>query len=640
MIQDYNDVAERYGCNQMMEINPDEDMRRWCVQQTITLLANADYYYTKSEVDKIIEEIQGMTPEEVQAMINRSIASKANQSDLETLSAQVGSNSERLLNTYTKQETNAAITAATDALAQNIAQRGYQTSGDVQNAISGKADTTAVTEAISEAVSGKADTTAVTQAISEAVSGKADTTAITQVSDTLTAHTANTNIHVTAEDKTAWNAKADISDIPSVSGYADSVMYNSTSKYVEFYHGGTSGTKVFEYDASPFLIDGMVESVVITSITSGASEVQVLEITWNSAAGGQVTDIPLSEIFDPSNYYTKTDTDTKISEATSGKADTTAVTQAISEAVSGKADTTAVTQSISEAVSGKQDTLSAGTNITIVDNVISASGKAIEAGRGIAITTGTTADTVAFNLPISGGTGQDSIIESWAENIAWGNGSHAEGINTQALGQGSHAEGEATTASSQFSHAEGHYTKAFNAYEHASGEYNISNTGSTKADKTLFSVGNGISNNTRHNAFEIRQNGDIYLTKDGQDVKLQDQLGGGISSGEVQTMIDENISGKTDVSAFTAYTASTDSRIGEDEEVTAAALNVLDDKIDAVSGAIPTTTSAVTSGSTDALTSGGAYTQFDGMKLKKLTQAQYDALAPNYDASTLYVIVN
>ena len=630
MIQDYNDVAERYGCNQMMEINPDEDMRRWCVQQTITLLANADYYYTKSEVDKIIEEIQGMTPEQVQAMINRSIASKANQSDLETLSAQVGSNSERLLNTYTKQETNAAITAATDALAQNIAQRGYQTSGDVQNAISGKADTTAVTEAISEAVS-----------------GKADTTAITQVSDTLTAHTANTNIHVTAEDKTAWNAKADISDIPSVSGYADSVMYNSTSKYVEFYHGGTSGTKVFEYDASPFLIDGMVESVVITSITSGASEVQVLEITWNSAAGGQVTDIPLSEIFDPSNYYTKTDTDTKISEATSGKADTTAVTQAISEAVSGKADTTAVTQSISEAVSGKQDTLSAGTNITIVDNVISASGKAIEAGRGIAITTGTTADTVAFNLPISGGTGQDSIIESWTENIAWGNGSHAEGINTQALGQGSHAEGEATTASSQFSHAEGHYTKALNAYEHASGEYNVSNTGTTKADKTLFSVGNGFSNNTRHNAFEIRQNGDIYLTKDGQDVKLQDQLGGGISSGEVQTMIDESISGKVDTSAFTAYTASTDSRIGEDEEVTAAALNVLDDKIDAVSGdvitisgAIPTTTSAVTSGSTAALTSGGAYTQFDGMKLKKLTQSQYDALAPNYDASTLYVIVN
>jgi hypothetical protein len=103
--------------------------------------------------------------------------------------------------------------------------------------------------------------------------------------------------------------KANVSDIPSVNGYADSVKYNSESHYVEFYHGTTAGTKVFEYDASPFLIDGMVESVVVTSITSGGSEIQVLEITWNSAAGSQVTDIPLSDIFDPDEYYTKDEVD-------------------------------------------------------------------------------------------------------------------------------------------------------------------------------------------------------------------------------------------------------------------------------------------------------------------------------------------
>lgn len=180
---------------------------------------------------------------------------------------------------YTTGETNAAITAATNALAESIAEQGYQTSGDVQNAISGKADTTAVTEAISAAVSGKVDTS------------------------TYTAYTAATD--------TALAGKADLSDIPSVSGYADSVQYNTSSKYVEFYHGGTGGTKVYEFDASPFLIDGMVESVVITSVTSGGSEVTVLEITWNSAAGGQVTDIPLNEIFDASNYYTKSETSGK-----------------------------------------------------------------------------------------------------------------------------------------------------------------------------------------------------------------------------------------------------------------------------------------------------------------------------------------
>lgn len=109
MIQDYNEVAASYGCTQMMEISPDEDMRRWCVQKTVTLLANADYYYTKTEVDQLIKDIEGLTPEEVQRMIDASIASKANQSDLEALSAQVASNTAAILNTYTKQETNALL---------------------------------------------------------------------------------------------------------------------------------------------------------------------------------------------------------------------------------------------------------------------------------------------------------------------------------------------------------------------------------------------------------------------------------------------------------------------------------------------------------------------------------------------------
>ena len=62
----------------------------------------------------------------------------------------------------------------------------------------------------------------------------------------------------------------------------------------------------------------------------------------------------------------------------------------------------------------------------------------------------------------------------------------------------------------------------------------------------------------------------------------------------------------------------------------------------AVSGKVDTSnvTSAVTSGSTDVLTSGGAYEQFGGLKLLKLTQAQYDALSPDYDANTIYYIVN
>lgn len=282
-------------------------------------------------------------------------------------------------------QTENAITAATSALAESIAEQGYQTSDDVQNAISGKAEASDV----------------------QTLSG------------TVTAHTANTDIHVTTADKTAWNAKADLSDIPSVSGYADAVAYDTNAKEMKFYHGGTGGTEVFSFDASPFLVDGMIESVVITSVTSGGSEVQVLEITWNSAAGGQVTDIPLTAIFDPSNYYTTAQTqayvtaytydkqtiDDKISQ--SGTFDptqyyTTANTYSKTEvdtALAGKADTatTYTKTEVDTALSGKQATLVSGTNIkTVGTNSLLGSGNI--ALMTASIGTGNDSETLIFDF--------------------------------------------------------------------------------------------------------------------------------------------------------------------------------------------------------------------------------------------------
>ena len=157
----------------------------------------------------------------------------------------------------------------------------------------------------------------------------------------------------------------------------------------------------------------MIESVVITSITSGASEVEVLEITWNSAAGGQVTDIPLTDIFDASNYYTTAQTDTKISEATSGKVDTSTYntyTAATDTALASKADTTAVTQAISDATSGKADT----TAVTAINDVLTAhtadttihvtsSDKTTWDGKQEALVSGTNIKTVGGNSLLGSG---------------------------------------------------------------------------------------------------------------------------------------------------------------------------------------------------------------------------------------------
>ena len=131
---------------------------------------------------------------------------------------------------------------------------------------------------------------------------------------------------------TALSGKANTSDL---NVYADSVKFNNTSKYVEFYHGGTSGTKVFEYDASPFLIDGMVNNVEIKNVTSGSSTVTCLVISFNTDAGKQDINIPISNIFDANNYYTKNDltgssTSVVVSKAASA---TTAATAAVANSV-------------------------------------------------------------------------------------------------------------------------------------------------------------------------------------------------------------------------------------------------------------------------------------------------------------------
>lgn len=119
MIDNYDDIMSQWAspsvgcCTNMMEITPDCDMNRWAVQQTVTVLANADYYYTKDEVDYLIREVtkDGVTKEEVERMIAAAIAGKANQADLEALSAQVATNTADILNRYTKQETNALLSA-------------------------------------------------------------------------------------------------------------------------------------------------------------------------------------------------------------------------------------------------------------------------------------------------------------------------------------------------------------------------------------------------------------------------------------------------------------------------------------------------------------------------------------------------
>ena len=270
-----------------------------------------------------------------------------------------------------------------------------------------------------------------------------------------------------------------------------------------------------------------------------------------------------------------------------------------------KSETSGATE-ISTALNAKQDTLVSGTNIKTINNEsllgsgnidIQGGGKAVSGGTNISITTGATADTINCTLNAKNGTGAGSIIFGNTTNVsnqqfsvAFGSGTQAKGIasiaegeitqttawychssgyKTLASGKWSNAEGYQTTASTQYSHTEGIGTKVTNNGEHSQGMYNTSSSDGTTSGNTLFSVGNGTANNARHNAFEIRQNGDIYITKDGADVKLQDQLGGGggtsYTAGDGIDITNDVISvtGKVDTSAITTSitSSSTDAQV-------------------------------------------------------------------------------
>lgn len=222
-------------------------------------------------------------------------------------------------------------------------------------------------------------------------------------------------------------------------------------------------------------------------------------------------------------------------------------------------------------------------------------GKAIEAGTNISITTGETADTINCTLPISGGTGTNALIYNSTINVASGDYSHSEGYISKAEGYASHAEGLSTKSKGFGSHAEGYFTITTNESEHSSGRYNNSVSSSTtfgNSGNTLFSVGNGTADNARHNAFEIRQNGDIYITKDGQDIKLQDQLGGGGgSSYTAGDGIDINndvisVTGKVDTTTYETYTAATDTALASKQTTLTAGtgISIVDNVISATGG--------------------------------------------------------
>ena len=248
--------------------------------------------------------------------------------------------------------------------------------------------------------------------------------------------------------------------------------------------------------------------------SGGTNAVEVTQAEYDALVSGGTVD--------PTVFYIITDaTPIDVSTfVTSGQ-----MTSAITQATSGKVDSSSIVSSVTSA-----STDSEIPTAKAVWEAASGGGSTYTAGRGISIAN----DTISFSLPISAGTGTNSIICNRSDNKARGSYSFAGGQASSATSfwsfaygasckseSGAWAGGYQCQANGTYSFAIGERTKTSNDGECTVGRYNVTNSG------TMFSVGNGTADNARHNAFEIRQNGDIYITSGGTDIKLQDHLGGG-----------------------------------------------------------------------------------------------------------------
>ena len=133
--------------------------------------------------------------------------------------------------------------------------------------------------------------------------------------------------------------------------------YISSAKTIVFKHDN----KIIDtIDATDFIKDGMVDNVLV----SGSN----LVIIFNTDAGKQDIAIPLTDIFNPNNYYTKTEIDNKVSEIESVLSAETADRTAEDEKLDEKIDTeveraiieetaiwSALTQEITERISNDEE---------------------------------------------------------------------------------------------------------------------------------------------------------------------------------------------------------------------------------------------------------------------------------------------
>ena len=317
--------------------------------------------------------------------------------------------------------------------------------------------------------------------------------------------------------------------------------------------------------------------------------ISVTGITIPTKVSELVNDSGYITTADTQNFVTSGDVQTQINDSISGKADSSAVTAQISEVkqeieaeIPSKVsdlqndlnfvNSGDVKTQIDNAVSGKQDTLVSGENIKTINN------QSLLGSGNIEIQGGNTY-TAGANIDIS----TDNVISVTGITLPTSNTAFTNDAGYVTSGE---VESQITDKN---------YATENWVQDQVSGKLDTSAfTTYTANTKTELDNKQDISGMTEYATTAFTENtyakiGDIPtktsdLTNDSGFITNAD-IQDFITSGDVQTQIDNSISGKLDTDAFTTYTANTkteidnavsgkvdSSRVDEIEEVTASAL--------------------------------------------------------------------
>ena len=234
-----------------------------------------------------------------------------------------------------------------------------------------------------------AATSALAETIGQEMSAKTDVSAFTS-------YTSSTESVISGKlDTSVFQTYSGNTDTELASKFAGAV-WNGTDKKIYFYdNASATGTALAYIDGTDFVKDGFLESVTIENKTISGESVPCLVFIWNTDAGIQETDIPLSGIFDPTNYvslatytaYTAA-TDTELD----GKADQSDLNTLSGTVTAHTANTDIhVTTSDKSTWSGKQDALVNQVNIKSINgsSILGSGDLTIDTGNKVEVS-GTT----------------------------------------------------------------------------------------------------------------------------------------------------------------------------------------------------------------------------------------------------------